>query len=210
MRTLFRFLFNLIGWVLGLGLVAIGILFFFFVKPVEITHNGMAPTLLAGEEALIWRHSTPDMGDIVVCEHPARPGEYVMGRVVGKPGMLVSSPRGQLTIAGTTVDQDIRTENFRFYDAVLDRTSTMIYGIEHLGNTDHQFFIRKDDVLHIRPEKVTRGLYLLGDNRSLRGNDSRDFGPVNPVTCIGQVFMRLRTNPQDPNNLGHHWLQILH
>lgn len=209
MRGLLRFVFRLLGWVLGIGLVAAGILSLFFVARVQVAHNAMAPTLLAGEEALVWRRATPDMGDVVVCKRPDRLGTYAMGRVIGKPGMLVDSPRGQLRIAGTVVDQDIQDQSLRFYDTQLDRTDTMVFGIEKLGNTDHQFFIRKDDKLHIRPTEVTAGLYLLADNRSLRGQDSRDFGPVDPSTCIGQVFMRLRPNPDDPNDLGHGWLDLL-
>ncbi|MFW6049975.1 MAG: signal peptidase I [Myxococcota bacterium] len=193
------------GWVLGLGLVAVAILNLFFVHRVQVSHNAMAPTLLAGEEALVWRRGERDMGDVVVCQHPGRPGQYVIGRVVGKPGMRVEAPNGQLQIEGTRVDRDIRRDDVRFYDAVLDRTSTMVYGIEHLGNTDHEFFIRKDDHLRLRPTLVKEGLYVLADNRSVRGNDSRDFGPVKQATCIGEVFMRLRPNPDDPNDLGHGW-----
>lgn len=199
-------LFRVLGWTIGLGLVAIAILFLFFVHRVRVSHNAMAPTLLAGEEALVWRNADIEMGDVVVCEHPGRRGEFVIGRVVAKPGMRIESPRGQLTVSDTRADVDYQG-TVRFYDTVLDRTDTMRSGVETLGNTEHRFFIRKDDHLRIRPTEVSKGPYLLADNRSVRGNDSRQFGPVDVETCIGQVFMRLWPNDDDPNDLGHGYLE---
>lgn len=206
MNTLLRGLFRLLGWVVGLGLVAVAILYLFFIRAVQVGHNGMAPTLLAGEQAVLWRDADIEMGDIALCEHPGRKGRFVMGRVVGKRGMRIEAPRGQLQIEGSTVDRDIQGD-LRFFDTTADRTVTMVRGVEILGNTEHQYFIRKDDHLRLRPTEVTAGLYLLGDNRSNRADDSRAFGEVDPDECIGTVFMRLRPNPDDPNELGHGWLQ---
>ena len=36
------------------------------------------------------------------------------------------------------------------------------------------------------------GLFLLGDNRTFEGQDSRYFGEVNPGSCLGRAIMRLK------------------
>jgi signal peptidase I len=199
-----RGLFKVLMWVLAIGLLAAAVLNLFFVDVVQVTHNAMAPTLVAGEQAFVWRSAEPSMGTIMVCEHPGQPGRYVIGRVIGKPGMRIESPRGQLTISGSTTDLDFQ-DTRRFYDALQDRTEQMRHGVETLGNTEHPFFIREGYELRIRPVEVQRGLYLLGDNRSHPHNDSRTFGEVDPDTCLGRVFMRFRPDPDDPNDMDHGW-----
>jgi signal peptidase I len=201
-----RGLFKVLLWVLAIGLLVAAILNLFFVDVVQVTHNAMAPTLVAGEQAFVWRSAEASMGNVMVCEHPAQPGHFVIGRVVGKPGMRIEAPQGQLTIAGTRVDKDIEGTT-RFYDVLQDRTDTMQHGVATMGNTQHRFFQRQDHTLRIRPVEVQRGLYLLGDNRSHPHNDSRTFGEVDPATCLGRVFMRFRPAPEDPNDLDHGWFE---
>lgn len=196
-------------WVLALTVLAAGILNVLFVTHVPINHDAMAPTLLRGERALLWRDAEPDAGDVVVCEHPGHSGRYVMGRVVGTPGMRLKSERGeQLWIDGETAAYDIR-EDVRFEDAPRDVETTMQYGIETIGNTEHEFFRAKDDRFRLRPTKVNEGLFLLSDNRTYRGEDSRTFGEVDPSTCIGQVFMRLKPAAEAPAELDHGWLDLI-
>jgi signal peptidase I len=202
--ALLRGLFKVVLWTAAIALTASAVLNLFFVDVVQVTHNAMAPTLVAGEQALVWRRSDPAMGRVMVCEHPGHPGQLIIGRVVGKRGMRIEAPRGTLTVAGTHQDTDI-TGTMRFYDALQDRTDTMRFGMAKLGNTEHRFFQREDHTLRIDPLEVRSGLYLLGDNRSHPHNDSRTFGEVDPESCRGRVFMRLRPNPDDPNDMGHGW-----
>lgn len=204
MGTLLRGLFKVLLWVMAIGLLGVAVMNLFFVDVVQVTHNAMAPTLVAGEQAFVWRSAEPRMGDIMVCEHPAQPGHYVLGRVVGKPGMTVEAPRGQLTISGSRVDVDIEGTT-RFYDALQDRTDSMQHGLATMGNTEHRYFQREGHTLRIRSVEVQRGIFLLGDNRSHPHNDSRTFGEVDPDTCLGRVFMRFRPSPEDVNDLEHGW-----
>lgn len=204
MGTLLRALFKGLLWVMAIGLLVAAVLNLFFVDVVQVTHNAMAPTLLAGEQAFVWRSAEPRMGDVMVCEHPGQPGHFVIGRVVAKPGMRVEAPRGQLTISGSQVGVDIQGTT-RFYDVLQDRTDQMQHGVATMGNTQHRFFQREGHALRVRPVDVERGLYLIGDNRSHPHNDSRTFGEVAPATCLGRVFMRFRPSPDDPNDLDHGW-----
>lgn len=204
MREIGKFVFKALGWILGIGLVIGAVLEVFFVDRVVVPHNAMAPTMLAGDTVLMWnRVGEPAMGDILVCEHPSRVGEYVVGRVVGKSGMVVRAVRGQLEVAGTIPDYDLEGVPIRFLDVQQGRTDEMIRGIEKLGNTDHPFFRRRDAVFTMRSTEVQNGVFLLGDNRTLVGQDSRTFGTVDPAKCIGKVFMRWDPTDQPGAELGH-------
>lgn len=200
-----------LAWVVGLAVVVGVILNFFFVDRIVIGHNGMAPTMFAGDEVLVWRSDSPsDMGDIVFCRNPQNVHTWVVARVVGKPGMQVGADdRGQFRIAGQSLDRDIFPGSILFEDWVDERTDEMKWGLLKLGNVDHLFFDLKDSDTRIPPHRVTRGLWLIGDNRLASGWDSRAFGEVLPQQCTGTVFMRLRPSDQTPDDLPNGWLDII-
>jgi signal peptidase I len=79
---------GLSGVVAGMVLVAGAALAFTRYRPARIAIEGvsMAPTLLPGDWALV---VTPDRfhrDDVVVVEHPQRPGYEIVKRLVGVPG----------------------------------------------------------------------------------------------------------------------------
>jgi len=55
---------------------------------VEVQGDSMAPTLLPGDWALAVAPGRPRRGQIVVVEHPGRPGFEMVKRVVAGPGDL--------------------------------------------------------------------------------------------------------------------------
>ncbi|MBO6936916.1 MAG: signal peptidase I [Deltaproteobacteria bacterium] len=196
-------------WVAGVLLVIGGVLRIFFVTPIATGYDSMAPTFLAGEKVLLWRGSTIEMGDIVVCENPSSPGTMVFGRVMGKAGMtLGTDDRGQFTIERTQVDVDWGG-TMEFYDNDANSQVTVRQGIETVGNTEHPIFVREQTEFRLRETRVENGkLFLLGDNRGSRNHDSRSFGAVDEASCIGTVFMRW--NPVDRGaDLSHGWLDFL-
>jgi signal peptidase I len=60
-------------------------------KPSRVAIEGgsMAPTLLPGDWALTVPLRRPRVGDVVVVEHPGRPGYEMVKRIAGAPGGLV-------------------------------------------------------------------------------------------------------------------------
>jgi hypothetical protein len=133
----------------------------------------------------------------------------VIGRVVAKGGMSVMVARGQLEVAGTHVAVDFRDE-VSFYDVDTARAYDVLVGIEKLGNTEHGFMVRDGYNLSIRPASIPGGsVYLLSDNRSYTGHDSRAFGPVDVRSCIGTVFMRLTPIDDHGAGFGHRYLEII-
>jgi nickel-type superoxide dismutase maturation protease len=57
-------------------------------KPSRVAIEGgsMAPTLLPGDWALTVPLRHPKVGDVVVVEHPGRPGYEMVKRIAGSPG----------------------------------------------------------------------------------------------------------------------------
>jgi nickel-type superoxide dismutase maturation protease len=81
--------------VVGLA-VGIGLAYSFLRwKPfrVEVSGASMAPALLPGDWALAVRPGRLRRGDVVVVEHPRRPGLEMVKRIVAAPGELASDGR---------------------------------------------------------------------------------------------------------------------
>ena len=206
LRDLLGFIFKLATIAL---VVAIG-LRYFFVDLYVMPHNGMAPTLVYGDRVLVWRRAKPDMGDIVLCEHPRRPEASVIGRVIAFAGHTVSSSRGQLF-----VDENRATVEglgqFRFYDLTRERLFTMqLASMDYGRKHRHEFFVEEGTEFDLSTYSVERGMYLLGDNRTDAYNDSRDFGEVDPATCRGEIFLRLTPAPERGDDFSHGYLQYVH
>jgi signal peptidase I len=150
------------------------------------------------------------MADVVVCEHPVRAQQLIVGRAIAFAGHQVHADR-----FGTVLVDDDRTTQevvgrVRFYDVTRKKQFEMGLGkISYFGRHDHEFFAEKGVPLRMRPYTVTRGAYLLGDNRSVSGFDSRSFGEVDTQRCLGQVFMRWKPAPDRGDDLDHHMLELI-
>jgi nickel-type superoxide dismutase maturation protease len=73
------------------GAVAAAAWTFLRTRPSRVAIEGpsMAPTLLPGDWALVVALRTAERGDVVVVEHPGRPGYEMVKRVTGVPGDAV-------------------------------------------------------------------------------------------------------------------------
>jgi signal peptidase I len=198
--SLLGVLFRLASFVVAVAMI----LDFFFVDVIVVPHNGMAPTIVAGERVLVWRRAQVDMGDIVICEHPARAGASVLGRAVAFAGHTVSSDDA----SNLLVDNDRASiewaGSLRFYDTTRQKLFTMRVGsIDYHRQNRHEFVIEQDQNFSLTTYQVNHGAYLLGDNRSDPIDDSREFGEVDPAKCHGQIFMRLTPAPRQDDDIAH-------
>jgi signal peptidase I len=173
----------------------VGVSRFFFVDIAEVGHNGMAPTLVAGDVVLILRNADIDVGDVVICPNPIRKGEFATGRVIARAGSVVQTDRlGQLNVDEHSIYADWRG-TINFYNSPAKKHMDMKLGVARIADSEYQIFLEKKSRFRIRQFEVARGVYLLGDNRSKHPYDSRHFGVVDPATCVGQVFMLLQPSP---------------
>jgi signal peptidase I len=194
------------------GAVLVGVLRAFFVDVATVAHNGMAPTMVLGDEVLVWRGASLERNDIAVCRHPQQTGRWVIGRIAAiSGGEIGMSPRGGLLVGGRAPQRDIRGENVPWLDSETGRTARMRWGIEKFSDyEEHYFFERVDRAFTIRDYAAVRGFFLLSDNRAHVGEDSRTFGAVQPQDCIGQVFMRLSASDTElPDGIPHRALDLL-
>jgi len=182
-----------------LALIA-GVLQFFFVDRMVLGHDAMAPTIFAGDTIFVWRNAEPSFGDVVVCDHPQRAGILVIGRVVATDGKTVDTHRGSLRIEGDVPAKDVAAK-LVWVDPDTGGRRPVTYGTVSLGNVDHEFFEEPEGV-RLQPTKVrSGGVYLLGDNRAARGQDSRYFGVIDPASCRGRAVLRVSTADLVPEEL---------
>jgi signal peptidase I len=209
MSALWRFVRGLFPMVVVLALVVVA-LRLFYVDILVVPHNGMAPTITYGESVLVWRRAHADMGDVMVCEHPATPGTLVMGRAVAFAGHLVDSDgRGGLVVDSDRASVEWQGE-LKFFDVTREKLFFMRHGtIDYARKNRHDFVVDRDADFYLRTYQVNRGVYLLGDNRTDSSDDSREFGEVDPSTCKGQVFMRLRPAPPQEDDIHHGYLDVI-
>jgi signal peptidase I len=197
-----------LGAIAAVLLVAGAILYAFFVEVVEVGHNGMSPTMMLGDRVLVWKTTEFELGEAILCPHPSQRGRFVLGRVVGRPGQTVSMDRGTLLINGDSPDRDLHAA-IAFDDRETGRRAMMVWGDEDILDHDHRIWWRERSTPEMgRPRRVRGGLFLLSDNRTYRGEDSRSFGEVPAQTCIGRVFMRL-TAEDSPAAIGNAPLDII-
>ncbi|HBQ18404.1 MAG TPA: signal peptidase I [Myxococcales bacterium] len=208
-RDFTKGLLKFLGVVLLLAGVAAAVLYFFFVRVVEVGHNAMAPTIMVGDRVLVWRGHDFELGEAVLCAHPSQPGRFVLGRVVARTGQTVEISRGGLRINGESPDRDARPP-FEFYDAERGESYQVEWGIETVVDQTYTYMTRaRRRPMEMRPRQVTgAAVFLLSDNRSYAGEDSRTFGQVNLATCEGHVFMRL-TAADSPDVVGNSHLDLI-
>lgn len=148
------------------------------------------PNLQAGDVVLIARHSQADQGELVRCNDPDAPGRFVIGRVVGMPNEEVSfhedtmrvngkreptgSPCSPPTMILTSPLTQTEVDHACNFEEFAGRRQGIMRG---LNDHDAEF------VGKVEPNRI----FLASDNRRLH-QDSRDFGQLNPDTCLQIVF----------------------
>ena len=76
----------------------------------EISEASMVPVLRPGDRILTWERE-PRRGDVVVFEHPSRPGFWMVKRIIGLPGEHVEITDGHVVIDGATLDEPWTTDS---------------------------------------------------------------------------------------------------
>lgn len=153
---------------LELALVA-GILlaaFNFFFSGIELSDDGMLPTLKPGQRLLVSRTpyllTTPALGDIVVVRDRIDPNRASAFRVVGLPGDVLNIKGAQVTLNNQPLREPYLPES-------LDRLSVSATSVGQYRVPEGSYF-------------------LLNDNR-FNLNDSRSAGMTRADEIIGRAWL---------------------
>jgi signal peptidase I len=194
MRGFFKFLI----WVaLVLGVIG-GVLYLTVIDVWTVPTDdpqlavSLQPNMAAGDVVLIARRSKPDPGELVRCLDPDAPGRYVVGRVIAMSGEEVNFIQDTMRVNGKREPTGSPCEPGR-----VTMTSPATQTEVEIGCTFEEFAGRTQGVMRGITDhdadygaKVEGGrIFLASDNRRLH-EDSRDFGQLNPDTCV-QIVARL-------------------
>ena len=137
----------------------------FFLIPVEVSGNSMAPTLKENDFIITENFSEVHRFDVIVFTSPT--GGTLVKRVIGLPGDQIMYEKDQLFVNGEPVDEP-------FLKDVKKKKN------EYVFTTD---FHSKDI---INRKKIPENQYfVLGDNRRL-SKDSRSFGTISSESILGK------------------------
>lgn len=154
------------GWIKSffIGFVIFA-LFSLFFKVINVNGNSMNDTYFDGDMAIIYRHSTPQKGDVVVC-NSSGVGKNLIKRVIAVGGdeIDIDFESGTITLNGEIL----------YEDYIKEPTTTDEGGFEY-------------------PVTVPDGhIFVMGDNRN-HSTDSRDarvgFVPLEDVE--GKVLFKI-------------------
>ena len=179
-----------LSWVIAFVIIILLALKILFFEMAVIGNSAMAPTLLRDERVLINKRGSPELGQIAVCPNPEQEG-YIVGRVAARGDMSLESFGNELKMNKQPVPV-VPAGSTEFQNPDIERLQRVSFGTEDFGEKPHTVFFDPEGTFRVRHVDLDPGqVYLIGDNRPQRGQDSRAFGPVEEASCIGTVVMRL-------------------
>jgi signal peptidase I len=155
----------------------------FALFPYRIAAADMENSLCEGDfllsSQLVYKFGEPEVGDVVVFEHPFKIGEWRVGRIIATEGQTVE-----------IIDKFIYINDEPLADfKEIKHVDLNILPIEY-SNRDC-----------ITPVNIPPGaVFILGDNRDV-AEDSRNFGPVNVDNIKGKglfVYWSWKPDPGAP------------
>lgn len=186
-------------WTAGILGIVFGVLRIWFIEFQRIPEDrndlrnwANAPNLEPGDFVLVWRGSTPHVGDMVRCVDPDDPGRWMVARVVGIAGEKVEM-----------VDGVVLINNFRTRINACEgepRKTMSPEGVEvdftcnseELGASRHDMY-GPGSATQMAPVVVEAGkVFLLSDNRQEAfAHDSRQVGSMPIEACSQRLAVRL-------------------
>ncbi len=122
----------------GLALMCVALLVatVYFVGPIKVEGQGMAPTFQHGERVVVWKVVDEiKRGDVVIFWFPDDPSKSYIKRVIGMPGDEVMVENGKVLINGSPLDEPYIQADYRSSDSMP--------GPVHVK--DHHYFVMGDN-----------------------------------------------------------------
>ncbi|PIX71764.1 signal peptidase I [Candidatus Roizmanbacteria bacterium CG_4_9_14_0_8_um_filter_34_12] len=166
-KGLIEFVMEILETVVFVGSIFI-VTYLFIMQPNQVKGASMEPTFLSGEyiftSKITYKFRPMQKGDVVIFKSPKNPDIEYIKRVMGLPGDKVLVQNSEVYINGQQI-----SENY----------------ISAKTNLWEGGFLKEGVTVTI-PDGF---IFVMGDNRP-RSSDSREFGPININSIIGQVFYR--------------------
>lgn len=144
------------------------VVYLFIMQPNQVKGPSMEPTFRSGEyiftSKVTYKFRPMERGDVVVFKSPKNPDQEYIKRIIGLPGDTVKVRGGEVYVNGAQLSESY----------ISDKTSVFEGG-----------FAQEDVQITVPSGK----LFVMGDNRP-HSSDSREFGPIDQASLIGQVFYR--------------------
>ena len=186
-------------WTVGILGVVFGVLRYWFIDFQRIPDDvndvrnwANAPNLEPGDLALVWRGSTPHVGDLVRCVDPADQTRWMVARIVAIAGEKVEM-----------IDGVVLINNFRARLSACEGEPRKIMGLdgvetdlpcsgEELGSSKHDMY-GPGPTGQMAPLVVEPGrIFLLSDNRGDPwAHDSRHVGTMPIEACSQRLVVRM-------------------
>jgi signal peptidase I len=153
----------------------------------------LAPTLSPGDLVLLYRRGAPGFGDLVRCEDPQSPENFVVGRILGEPGDRIDTDGTVVRVNG----HPARTAHSCDRSQVMVNDPTTGSPVElhceweELGSVT---YMRARHMADARATKTTTdvdtgNVYIMSDDRYYH-DDSRDFGALPRTSCTERIIFR--------------------
>lgn len=144
------------------------VIYLFIMQPNQVKGASMVPTFHDGEyiftSKVTYKFRGIERGDVIVFRSPRNPDIEYIKRVIGVSGDTIRVSDGVVYVNDRKLEEPY----------ISDKTNLWEGG-----------FISENETITVPTNK----LWVMGDNRP-RSSDSRDFGPIETSSLIGQVFYR--------------------
>jgi len=166
-KGIIEFVMEILETVVFVGSLFI-VTYLFIMQPNQVKGASMEPTFQSGEyiftSKITYKFRSMHKGDVIIFKSPKNPDIEYIKRVMGLPGDMVLVQNNEVYINGKMM-----SENY----------------ISAKTNLWEGGFLKEGETVKIPDGFV----FVMGDNRP-RSSDSREFGPIDINSIIGQVFYR--------------------
>lgn len=160
-------LIELIEFIAIVGAILV-IIRFFVAEPHKVSGHSMVPNFQDGDyiitNKLTVRMDNPQRGEVIILQHPQKPSEVLIKRIIGLPNEHIKVSGGGVYINGQKLDEPYLPQGVK---------------------TQGELFLAEGEEITIPDDQY----FVMGDNRP-GSSDSREWGTVKKEQIIGQAWFR--------------------